>query len=136
PVRLFDKNSELQADPRAATTHPATLEVLAQAGLTDDMIRVGLVARTFQFWDRVTGTLVAEFDHAALANDTAFPFVVQCEQFKTTRLILNRLAKLANVEVLFDHEVIDAKIGDDSVTTVVRGNSLESRHTGAYLIGA
>ena len=28
PVRLFDANPELQPDPRAATTHPATLEVL------------------------------------------------------------------------------------------------------------
>ena len=37
PVRLFDNNPELQLDPRAATTHPATLEVLSAAGLTDDI---------------------------------------------------------------------------------------------------
>src|SRR5712691_718404 len=86
PVRLFDENAELQLDPRAATTHPATLELLGAAGLDGDVARVGLVAPIFQFWDRPTGRKVAEFDHALLKNDTRYPFVVQCEQFKTARL--------------------------------------------------
>jgi predicted NAD/FAD-dependent oxidoreductase len=47
PVRLFDNNDGLQADPRAATTHPATLDLLAQDGLVEDMARVGLVAPIF-----------------------------------------------------------------------------------------
>src|SRR4029079_15312796 len=66
PVRLFDVNETLQADPRAATTHPATLDLLADDGLADDMARVGLVAPIFQFWDRPSGEKVAEFDHAVL----------------------------------------------------------------------
>jgi 3-(3-hydroxy-phenyl)propionate hydroxylase len=61
-VIVFEGETELQADPRAATTHPATLEVLGEAGLVDDMKRVGLVAPIFQFWDRPAGRLVAEFD--------------------------------------------------------------------------
>src|SRR5579872_5922089 len=88
PVRLFDENGEPQADPRAATTHPATLELLAEDGLAEDMARVGLVAPIFQFWDRPSGELVAAFDHAVLERDTRYPFVVQCEQFKTSRLLL------------------------------------------------
>ena len=59
PVRVFDANDKLQADPRAATTHPATLEVLGEAGLVEDMARVGLTAPIFQFWDRPTHNLVA-----------------------------------------------------------------------------
>jgi 3-(3-hydroxy-phenyl)propionate hydroxylase len=65
PVRLFDDNSSLQADPRAATTHPATLDLLDDA-LVGDMARVGLVAPIFQFWDRPSQQLVAQFDHAVL----------------------------------------------------------------------
>ena len=106
-VRLFDDNAGPQADPRAATTHPATLELLAEDGLAEDMARVGLVAPIFQFWDRPSGELVAQFDHALLKDDTRYPYVVQCEQFKTAKLILDRLRKLPNVEVLFGHEVID-----------------------------
>ena len=70
PVRLFDENDSPQADPRAATTHPATLDLLSDDGLADEMARVGLVAPIFQFWDRPTDSLVAEFDHAILKNDT------------------------------------------------------------------
>ena len=72
PVRVFDENPCLQDDPRAATTHPATLEIMGAAGLAGDMERVGLVAPIFQFWDRPTQTLVAQFDNSALR---AIPFV-------------------------------------------------------------
>jgi 3-(3-hydroxy-phenyl)propionate hydroxylase len=137
PVRLFDNNGTLQADPRAATTHPATLDLLSEDGLADDMARVGLVAPIFQFWDRPSQQLVAQFDHAVLKNDTRHPFVVQCEQFKTAKLILDRLRLLPNVEVLFDHEVIDVTQSADAVTVQVRGpDGTVSQHTGGYLIGA
>jgi 3-(3-hydroxy-phenyl)propionate hydroxylase len=135
-VRLFDDNDRLQADPRAATTHPATLDLLAESGLADDMARVGLVAPIFQFWDRPSNRLVAEFDHSLLANDTRHPFVVQCEQFKTSRLLFERLRTLSNVEVLFNHEVVDLRQTDDAVDIDVRGPEGLKTHSGAYLIGA
>jgi len=136
PVRLFDENAGLQQDPRAATTHPATLELLGAAGLADDVARVGLVAPIFQFWDRPTGRKVAEFDHALLKDDTAYPFVVQCKQFKTARLILERLQALPNVEVLFGHVVVGVQQNDRSVTLEARGPAGTTSHQGAYLIGA
>jgi len=135
-VLVCDDNSELQADPRAATTHPATLDLLEEDELDDDMARVGLVAPIFQFWDRPSGKLVAEFDHAVLKNDTRHPFVVQCEQFKTAKLLLDRLRSLANVEVLFSHEVVGVAQNADTVSIEVRGPDGVKRHTGAYLIGA
>jgi 3-(3-hydroxy-phenyl)propionate hydroxylase len=136
PVRLFDNNSGLQADPRAATTHPATLDLLSEDGFDDDMARVGLVAPIFQFWDRPSQQLVAQFDHAVLTNDTRHPFVVQCEQFKTAKLLLDRLRPYPNVEVLFDHEVIDVSQTSNAVTVQVRGPSSVASHSGVYLIGA
>jgi 3-(3-hydroxy-phenyl)propionate hydroxylase len=135
-VRLFDNNAEPQADPRAATTHPATLELLADDGLAADMARVGLVAPIFQFWDRPSGELMAQFDHALLKDDTRYPYVVQCEQFKTARLILDRLRKLPNVEVLYGHEITDVSPTDRSVAVEVRGPGGVKSHTGSYLIGA
>ena len=68
PARLFDNNNAVQMDLRAATTHPATLDLLDDA-LVADMARVGLVAPIFQFWDRPSHELVAQFDHAVLKND-------------------------------------------------------------------
>jgi 3-(3-hydroxy-phenyl)propionate hydroxylase len=136
PVRLFDLNDAPQADPRAATTHPATLDLLADDGLADDMARVGLVAPIFQFWDRPSGAKIAEFDHAILRNDTAHPFVVQCEQFKTAKLLLERARKLPNVEVLFGHEVTGVRQDAESVTVEVQGPKGVQSHSGAYVIGA
>ena len=136
PVRVFDVNPCLQDDPRAATTHPATLEILGAAGLAEDMARVGLVTPIFQFWDRPTGQLIAEFDHAVLAGETAYPYVVQCEQFKTARLILDRLEKMSNVEVLFNHEIISIDQDARSASVIARGPDGEKRHTGAWLVGA
>jgi 2-polyprenyl-6-methoxyphenol hydroxylase-like FAD-dependent oxidoreductase len=136
PVRLFDENDQPQEDPRAATTHPGTLEVLGAAGLVEDMARVGLVAPIFQFWDRPTGRKVAEFDHALLKDDTPYPFVIQCEQFKTAQLILERLAALPNVEILFGHQFMALEQNADGVAALVRGPEGESRHAGAFLIGA
>jgi 3-(3-hydroxy-phenyl)propionate hydroxylase len=136
PVRLFDDNEGLQADPRAATTHPATLDLLAEDGLDEDMARVGLVAPIFQFWDRPSNRLVAQFDHAILSGDTRHPFVVQCEQFKTAGLLLQRVQRLPNVEVLFNHEVVDVRQTSGIVSIEVRGPTSTQSHTGAYLIGA
>ena len=136
PVRVFDLNPTLQDDPRAATTHPATLDLLGEAGLAEDMARVGLVAPIFQFWDRPSGRLVAQFDHALLTGDTVHPFVVQCEQFKTARLILERLQQLPNVEMLFAHEVVRVEPGERAVAVTVRHGDAEKRHSGAWLIGA
>ena len=52
PVAVFDENEELQDDPRAATTHPATLELLAELGIVDQVIEQGLICPIFRFWDR------------------------------------------------------------------------------------
>ena len=136
PVRLFDENDSPQADPRAATTHPATLDLLSDDGLADDMARVGLVAPIFQFWDRPTDSLVAEFDHAILKNDTRHPFVVQCEQFKTAKLLLQRVEKLANVELMYGHAVTDVTQDATSASVTVRGPDGIKTHKGAYVIGA
>jgi 2-polyprenyl-6-methoxyphenol hydroxylase-like FAD-dependent oxidoreductase len=136
PVRLFDVNDSPQADPRAATTHPATLDLLAEDGLADDMARVGLVAPIFQFWDRPSGEKIAEFDHAILKGDTRHPFVVQCEQFKTAKLVLDRAGKLPNVELLYSHEVVGVTQTDGAVSVDVRGPDGVKTHSGGYLIGA
>ncbi len=136
PVRLFDENDAPQADPRAATTHPATLELLSEDGLAHDMARVGLVAPIFQFWDRPSGALVAQFDHALLANDTRFPYVVQCEQFKTAGLILDRLRSYSNAEVMLGQAAVDLRQDAEGVSLDVRGPAGITTHRGAYLIGA
>jgi 3-(3-hydroxy-phenyl)propionate hydroxylase len=136
PVRLFEAADAINEAPRASTLHPATLEMISALGLLDDVIAQGLVARTFQFWDRPTRRVVAEFDHAILAHDTEVPFVVQCEQHKIARLGLERLKAFPHASVAFATPVQTiADYGDHVKITVQGGNGLETV-SGSYLVGA
>ena len=136
PVIVFDENTELQEDPRAATTHPATLELLAELGLVEEVIRQGLVCPIFRFWDRPTGSLVAEFDHSLLRNDTDYPFVVQCEQFKLTKILLNLMKLTTATEIHFSHRVSSVDQNEDGVSILVDGPDGTIPYHGSYLIGA
>ena len=82
PVRVFEAESRVNDMPRAATTHAATLEMLRELDLVDEVIRRGLVEPLFRVWDRSSGKLVAEFDFGVLKDETPYPFAVQCEQHK------------------------------------------------------
>ena len=110
--------------------------MLADLGLIDDLIARGLVARTFQFWDRPSGRLIAEFDHAVLARDTPYPFVVQCEQHKLVDLAIQRLSGLPNARYEFATQVTEVEAGANAVEITVRHGDRTERMTGSYLIGA
>lgn len=136
PVRIFEAEAGVNEAPRASTLHPATLEMLAALGLLDGVIAQGLVARTFQFWDRPERRVVAEFDHAILAQDTQFPFVVQCEQHKIVRLGLERLKAFPEAEVIFSSPVIAIADFTDRVEATVEMRGGTQTLVGSYLIGA
>lgn len=104
-VTLLEAEQRIDDSPRASTTQPPTLEILAELGLIDEYIAQGLVARTFQFWDRPTRELVAEFDFDRLRGRTAYPFVVQTEQHKLVRIGLERLRRMDNAKVLLGAQV-------------------------------
>ena len=50
PVTVFEKENTLLDDPRAATTHPATLEMLDQIGMAKEAERQGLPNRQQHRW--------------------------------------------------------------------------------------
>ncbi len=136
PVRVFEAADVVNDAPRASTLHPATLEMLAAIGLLDDVVARGLVARTFQFWDRPTRSVIAEFDHAILQNDTAYPFVVQCEQHKIANLGIERLKAFAHAEVNFSTPVTSVNASADGVSITVDTANGPQTVAGRYLVGA
>src|SRR5215469_11510333 len=135
PVEVFEAQADVDTSPRAATTHPATLEMIAELGLIDDYIAQGLVARMFQFWDRPTGRKVAEFDHEVLRGDAKFPFVVQTEQHKLARMAIARLRSLG-VPVHFGARVDAVELSGSNVRATVVDAKGEHQVEGSYLIGA
>jgi len=135
-VTVFEADADVNEAPRAATTHPATLELLADLGLIEEVIGQGLTARTFQFRDRPSGALIAEFDHELLRQDTRFPFVVQCEQHKLARLAIARLQSAPGVEVHFSARVAEVDAGPDRVEVAVEMRGGRKKFRGAFLVGA
>ncbi|MCG8548462.1 MAG: FAD-dependent monooxygenase [Alphaproteobacteria bacterium] len=135
PVTLFEKEDRLLDDPRAATTHPATLEMLDEIGMAAEAERQGLVCHEFYFWDRPTGEIVAKFDHRLLANETKFPYVVQCEQYKLAKIALAMLQDYPDTDVRFSHEVTGVIQDADGVRVSVEGPNGPEEIRGRYLIG-
>jgi len=135
-VTLLEADAVIDDNPRAATTHPSTLEMIAQVGLIDQFIKEGLVARYFQFWDKPTRSKIVQFDHELLRGDTPYPFVVQTEQHKLARMGIERLKTFPDVEVRFSTRVAGVTQDSDSVTVTADGpNGLES-FRGDWVIGA
>jgi 3-(3-hydroxy-phenyl)propionate hydroxylase len=118
-VTLLEAQQRIDDSPRASTTQPPTLEILAELGLIDEYLRVGLVSRTFQFWDRPTRALIAEFDFDRLKGETAFPYVVQTEQHKLANMAIARLRRMENAEVRLGERVTGISQTEEmaSVTT-------------------
>jgi 3-(3-hydroxy-phenyl)propionate hydroxylase len=131
-VTLLEAQDGIDDSPRASTTQPPTLEILAELGLLDEYIRVGLVARTFQFWDRPSRRRIAEFDFERLRGETDFPFVVQTEQHKLANMAIARLRTMPNVEVVMNC-ALTAIAQDDKQVIVSAG---ERRFFADYVIGA
>jgi len=134
-IALFEAEREIDHSPRAATTHPSTLEMLAELGLLEEFQSVGLVARYFQFWDGATKALVAEFDHQALRDETPYPFVVQTEQHKLSEIGLRRLALMPNVQLMLGAGVTDVAQDAGSVRVTVAGSGGEEGQAFDYVIG-
>lgn len=137
PVVVYEQERDLLDDPRAATTHPATLEMLQEIGIAAEVERQGLVCEQFRFWDRPTGELVANFDHALLADETAFPYVVQCEQFKIARIVLAELVKFPDCRIEFSTRVTDCTdYGNRVSVSFEHADGTSGEITARFLIGA
>ena len=127
-VTLLEAEERIDDSPRASTTQPPTLEILAELGLIDDYIAQGLVARTFQFWDRPQLRLIAEFDFEQLRDETVYPFVVQTEQHKLALMGIARLRAMANATVRMADRVTGLEQNTDGVTVQSEQGTLRADH--------
>jgi 3-(3-hydroxy-phenyl)propionate hydroxylase len=103
-VTVLERAAELATDLRASTWHPPTLDMMGELGLVDEILRDGLIARTFQVRDRQTGA-IAEFDMGLLKGETNHPYRVQYEQFRFTQLVASRLAAFPHAKLVFNAKV-------------------------------
>jgi 3-(3-hydroxy-phenyl)propionate hydroxylase len=135
PVHVYEAEPRVMDMPRAATTHAATLEMLAGLGMVDEVIERGLVEPLFRIWDRASRSIVAEFDFGRLKDETPYPFAVQCEQHKLAAMAIARLQKFSHARIEFSARVTDLTQSADGVEITVESAGGVRKVGGSYLIG-
>ena len=134
-VTLFDKGDILHQHPRAATIHPATLDILDDLGVYERIEPLGLVCPIVNYYDQ--RELLASFDHAILAGETRHPWVLQCEQDKVSRVLFAMARDLPSLDIRTETEVLACAQSDDAVEVeITRAGGERERIRGRYLVGA
>jgi 2-polyprenyl-6-methoxyphenol hydroxylase-like FAD-dependent oxidoreductase len=130
---VFEKVEALEEDLRASTFHSPTLDMLATLGITESLMAQGLVCPHWQIRLHPDGDR-AVFDLSVLKNDTAYPFRLQCEQWKLSFALMEALAREPNATVHFGVDVASMDQDDSGVTLCFGDGRAPVR--GRYLVGA
>jgi 3-(3-hydroxy-phenyl)propionate hydroxylase len=134
-VTLFDMGDILYQHPRAATIHPATLDMLDDLGVYQLIEPQGIICPIVNYYDQQE--LLASFDHGILAGETRHPWVLQCEQDKLSRTLFAMARDVPKLTVHTGTEVIDCAQTADGVEVEVKTpDGRHERIKGSYLIGA
>lgn len=104
PVTVLEAGADLSQDMRASTFHPPTLDMLKPSGIAEVLLGQGHIAAQWQYRQHETGESVV-FDLSVLEGLTGHPFRLQCEQFRMTRAIVEKLAGHSGFEILFNAPV-------------------------------
>jgi len=132
PVTVFEAGGDLSMESRASTFHPSTLDMLDDLGAAAALEAQGLRAPYLQYRSKRDG-LIARFDFGDISDLTRHPYRLQCEQWRLTRILLDKLRGSPEFEIVFDYAIEDCRQDADSVTVVCQQGR---ERTARWLIGA
>jgi 3-(3-hydroxy-phenyl)propionate hydroxylase len=134
-VLLVEAGPDCARDLRASTFHPPTLEMLDEIGLAATLIEKGLKAPEYHFRERESGEVVA-FDLTELADETRFPFRLQCEQYFLASMVAKKLEGHPRAEVRFNHRLVAFNQDDNGVEVALEGPYAIEKVRAQYLVAA
>lgn len=134
-VTVLESAAALPDDMRASTFHPPTLDMLSVEGIADTLVAQGHIARQWQYRQHESGDS-AVFDLGVIADLTAHPYRLQCEQFRLTRAIVEKLSGNPLFELIFDAEVVDVGQGANGAWADARIDGVMARFEAPWLIAA
>ncbi len=134
-VALVETEATHPEDMRASTLHPPTLAMLNEMGVLAQLEAQGLRAPVYHYRNRRTGNVLA-FDMAEISDLTPYPYRLQCEQFKITRLLTPLLAKMPNAEVRFSRRLLSFEQDAQGVTAHFEAPLEIETWRADYMIGA
>jgi 3-(3-hydroxy-phenyl)propionate hydroxylase len=135
PVTVFEAGADLSDESRASTFHPPTLDMLDGLGAAQSLIAQGLRAPNFQYRSKEHGIL-AQFDFGMLADTTAHPYRIQCEQSKLTRILLDLLRDHPDFDLQFQARVVGVRQDDSGIAVEIEHRQTRTHQSGRWLIGA
>lgn len=136
PVKIFDALAEIPTDHRASTIHPSSLAMLEPLGIVPALLKRGLESPLFQFRDRASGEIVAEFDYRDISDVAPYPFALQCEQHKLIEIARDTALVHPHFELRREHEVTAiAQDGDGVEITTQTPDGAKQTFRGRYLLG-
>ena len=135
PVTVFEQEPAPVEDQRAASLHPSSLEMLDELGVTEKIIPLGLISTAYRFHDRVTQSVVAEFDLGTMKDEIRFPYVLQYEQYKLTASIAAEYGNASDFDVRFSHAVTGLTETADGIEVEVSTPSGTEKLRADYVIG-
>jgi 3-(3-hydroxy-phenyl)propionate hydroxylase len=134
-VIVLEQREATSLEERATTFHSPTLEMLDDLGLAQRLIERGIVADSFQFRDAKLGKIV-DLQFEILANDTRFPFRLQCEQSVMTSMAIEALDADPHAEYHPGSRVGTITRRDDAVEIEVLTGPRTGRLRARHVIGA
>ncbi len=135
PVTVLERATTFHAEPRASTFQAPSLELMEELGLTHRLIEEGRLAPLWQYRIFETGEC-AVFDYGQIADETRYPYRLQCEQFRLVQAAGDALLAMAPESVVFGAEVTEVRQDPSGVTAFYRINNRIEEARGAWLIGA
>jgi 3-(3-hydroxy-phenyl)propionate hydroxylase len=135
PVTVLEANHELFMDLRAGSFHPPTMEVLEPIGVTEKLLKMGIVVPAWQLRDRKDG-VVGTFDLATLLKDeTRYPYRLHLEQHRLTPLAYEMLKPIPHVDVRFSTRATKVTQDGNRVVVTADGPNGTEVFEGKWAIG-
>jgi len=122
PVVLLEAEADISRDLRASTFHPPTLDMLEPLGVTAAMLERGLVCPHWQIRSHPSGDR-AVFDLGVLEKETRHPFRLQCEQWKLSEALRERLRQSPSAQIRYATRVDSARDEGDFVSVEIESDA-------------
>lgn len=136
PFVVYEASPYLSQEARASTFHPPTLEMFAEWGVIDEILRCGYRVDKVQFWERATLEIIAEFDYSHIQADTPYPFRLQCPQSTLIRILKKFLDDRAPGTVIMEHRCVSFMQSDDGVQVLLETPQGRITRDGSFLCAA
>ena len=135
PVTVVEAESGIVQDLRASTFHPPTLDMLEPLGITATLLARGLLCPHWQVRLHPSGER-AVFDLSVLDGETRHPYRLQCEQWKLSEALLDKLRQSPHAQARFASAVEAAEDAGDHVRVEIEAEGRRETLRARYVVGA